>query len=190
MTHTSPVKNLSRLFWAFALCVAGCASRGDPQTTGGDPDGSSGDLAVAGCTNLVPSDVIVGPTGSGMAQAPSPGGGALVAGTYHLVTTIYYPGGGCSAVGVATSLRVSLGSANSGSLETATKTDAGDVVSESVSFVIAGTSLSVHLDCVIPDAVGVQGSVAQIPYSATPTDVQLYRSTPDCGAGIDTYQLD
>jgi hypothetical protein len=79
-------------------------------------------------------------------------------------------------------------SATEGTIQILTATAAGDTLSESASYTVTGTSPSVRIACVTPDPAGLRDSSVQIPFNATPTQLQLYKST--CGNSVDTYALD
>jgi hypothetical protein len=142
------------------------------------------------CNDLSAGAAFVEATSAQTADPPVAAGGALAAGLYHLSASTYYPAPACTVTGVATRLQVAQSSATDGTIEIVTATAAGDTLSESVSYTIAGTSLSVRIDCITPDPGGLRGSSAQVPYDATATQIQLYRSTPPCGTSVDTYLLD
>jgi hypothetical protein len=182
------VKPLARGMGALVLLAGGGCFHSAPSNDG-NLDGAAGEILSGGCNNLSPGSTIVDATNSGGAAAPTAAGGSLAAGIYHLVSTIYYPDASCASgvASVATTLRVVTEAGSSGTLETLTATAAGDAVSESVRFTSIGSSLSLRLDCVIPDPSGLQGATAQLPYTATATELDLYRSAPTCSLAIDTY---
>ena len=152
--------------------------------------GSASDAASPiACNGLLVGDLVVEATSAGTPDVPVAAGGEMPAGVYHLVSSVYYPGPTCTVVGVATRLKSAPSSATAGTIEIVTATAAGETLSESVSYTVSGTSLSVRIDCILPDP-GLRGSNAQIPFNATAAEIQLFKSTPPCGASVDTYQLD
>jgi hypothetical protein len=175
-----------------ASLAAGCWSGRGPSA--GATDASGSDLGSSACNALTAGAVVVQSTESGIWPAPSPTGGALTDGTYHLASTVYYPaaGSGCAGVGVSTGLTITSAAASTttGTVQLASTTGAGDFTTESASYTINGTSLSLRFDCVFPDAYHLRGNSAQLAYSATATAIQLYGSSAACGDRIDTYDLD
>jgi len=125
-----------------------------------------------------------------MTPAPAATGGALAAGDYHLLSSVYYPATTCAPSPLATSLRVTLASASTGTIETVTTTATGDSVNESVHFSTSGALLMLRLDCVRPDTTGLSGTAAVIPYTADAGMISLTSVTPTCGTSIDTYVVD
>ncbi len=172
--------------------TAGCWSGSGPNA--GPTDASAGDLGAYACNALAAGAVVVQSTDSGIWPAPSPTGGALTDGSYHLTSTVYYPAAGssCAGVGVSTGLSITSAAASTttGTVQLASTTNAGDFTTESASYTINGTSLSLRFDCVFPDAYHLRGSSAQLAYSATATELQLYGSSAACGDRIDSYDLD
>jgi uncharacterized phage protein gp47/JayE len=154
------------------------------------PRAADGGATVVACNDLSSGDAVVEATSAQIADPPVAAGGAMAAGLYHLSASTYYPAPACTVTGVATRLRASPSSATEGTIQIVTATAAGDRLGESVSYTTTGTSLSVRIDCISPDPGGLRGSSAQIPFSATATQIQLYRSTPPCGTSVDTYLLD
>lgn len=195
------VKRFGRYALVFAMGLTGCwgssgattgngGYAGNAGNTDGSTDGALSDLGANVCNAGDPGAAFIQPTDSGISPAPNPLGGALTDGSYHLTSTLYYPAGGCSNIGVATQLTVVSSASGTGTLQTATATTAGDFITESVSFTIKTASLSVRIDCIYPDPIGLHGSSAQIAYSASPTEIQLYGASAACGNRIDFYELD
>lgn len=172
---TSPWRGICAVFWLAAGCFNSAPRVGD------------GGATVVACNDLSTGGAVV-EASARTGSAPVATGGALTAGLYHLVGSTYYPAPTCTVTGVATRLRAAPSSATEGTIQIVTATAAGDALSESVSYTTTGTSLSVRIDCVTPDPGGLRGSSVQIPFSATPTQIQLYKST--CGTSVDTYALD
>ena len=174
--------------------ATGCWSGGGPAVgpTDGSADGSAVDLGTNACNSLPAGTVVVQSTDSGISPAPSATGGTPAGGSYHLTSTVYYPAAGCVALGTSTGLTISWASAaaTTGTLQTATVTTAGDFITESATFTINGTSLSLRIDCIFPDTFHLRGNSVQVPYSATATEIQLHGSSAACGDHIDTYDLD
>ena len=141
------------------------------------------------CNTLAFGNALVQAVDSGNAIEPAATGGALTDGSYHLTSSSYYPSANCAVDPVATKLVISSSSPTSGTMQTASVTGAGYFVSESTSYLVNDTSLQIRVDCILPDAVGLLGSAAQISYNATPTEIQLY-ATGACGSHIDVYDLD
>jgi hypothetical protein len=169
---------------ALLMCAAGCFK-------GTSPD-DAGAVDAATCSNLSPSAVTVQPQSSGTTDpVPQATGGALVAGDYHLVSSVYYPSANCSPTGVSTSLRVTLSSPTSGIIDTLTTSTAGGSVAESISFTTSRASLTLRLDCISPDPTGLGSTAAIIPYSVGDDGtIHLTTASPACGTSIDTYALD
>jgi hypothetical protein len=147
-------------------------------------------LPDAQLCNTVPfGNVFVQSMDSGNATEPAPTGGALTDGSYHLSSSSYYPSAVCAVDPVATILVISSSSPTSGTMQTASLTSRGYFLSETATYLTNDTSLQIRVDCIMPDAVGLLGSAAQISYTATPTEIQLY-ATGGCGNHIDVYDLD
>jgi hypothetical protein len=145
--------------------------------------------AVALCNDLQYGSSFVQAMNAENGTAPAPTGGAMTGGSYHLTSSTFYPLVGCAVDPVATVLQVSASSPTSGTIQTASLTSTGYILSESTSYLVNDTSLQVHIDCVVPDSAGLLGTGAQIYYSATPTEIQLY-ATGGCGNHIEVYDLD
>ena len=145
--------------------------------------------AVALCNDLQYGSSFVQAMNAENGTEPAPTGGAVTGGSYHLTSSTFYPLGGCAVDPVAIVLRVSPSSPTSGATQTASLTSTGYILSESTSYLVNDTSLQVHIDCLVPDSAGLLGTGAQIYYSATPTEIQLY-ATGGCGNHIDVYDLD
>jgi hypothetical protein len=174
---TSPARGTC----AVVLLAAGCFNSAKRS--------ASDAASPTACNELALSDLVVEATSAGTPGVPVAAGGEMPGGSYHLVSSVYYPAPACTVVGVATRLKSAPSSATAGTIEIVTATAAGDTLSESVSYTVSGASLSVRIDCILPDP-GLRGSNAQIPFNATAAEIQLFKSTPPCGASIDTYQLD
>jgi hypothetical protein len=194
--HQRPiVKRLGHCALIFVASLTGCWGSSGPTTGNGGYAGNAGnaDGSTDGaniCNGGDPGPLFVQSTDSGISPAPAALGGAITDGSYHLTSTVYYPANGCTDPGVATQLTIMTSAAGTGTLQTTTATGAGDFIGESVSFTINATSLSVRIDCIFPDLVGLRGSSAQIAYSASPTEIQLYGSSGSCGDRVDVYSLD
>jgi hypothetical protein len=173
---------------ASLLLVAGCWN-GLGSTAGGDAGGGGSTGSVA-CNGLQPGSTFVQPANTGVAQPPAAGGGQLTAGSYHLAALTYYPSVSCSAAGIATTMMVAPTSETTGTLQLVTGGDNGQMFDESLSYAIRGTSLSVRIECFVPDSSGLTGSLIVIPFNASPIEVQLYTAAGSCGSRIDTYQKD
>ena len=158
---------------------------------GGCFKGNSNPLPDAAqlCNTIPGSNAYVQPMDSGNPMEPAATGGALVDGSYHLTSSTYYPSASCVVDQVATILVISSSSATAGTMQTASVTNTNGFLSESASYLINDTSLQIRIDCIVPDAVGLLGSAAQVSYSATPTEIQLY-ATGDCGNHIEVYDQD
>jgi hypothetical protein len=169
---------------ALVMCAAGCFNSTSPSDAGA--------VDAATCSNLSPSPVTVQPQSSGTTDPVPPAtGGTLVAGNYHLVSSVYYPSATCSTIGISTSLRVTLSSPASGTIDTLTTNTAGGIVAESIRFTTSGASLTLRLDCISPDSTGLGSTAAIIPYSVGDAGtIQLTTASPACGTSIDTYALD
>jgi len=166
-----------------ATLVGGCFSSG-----GGTPD--SGNQT---CNAIPFGNAFVELTDSGNATVPAATGGALTDGSYHLTSSTYYPSiaasTACTADPIATNLVISSSSTTTGTMQTATVTSAGHFLVESTTYLINDTSLTVRIDCISPGPPSLAGNVFQSPYSAAPTELQLYGSG-DCGSHIEIYDLD
>jgi hypothetical protein len=161
---------------------------------GGCFKSSSSAVPDAQLCNSVPlGSAFVQPMDSGTPTEPAANGGALTDGSYHLTSTSYYPSyfpsSSCPVNPIATILVVSSSSPTSGTIETASVTSDGSLLSESTSYLINDASLEMRVNCIVPDAFGLLGSAAQFPYNATPTEIQLYQAGA-CGSHIDVYDLD
>jgi hypothetical protein len=168
------VKDLGRRALALAPLALAALLGGCFKSSGG------GALPDAQLCNAVPyGNAFVQAMDSGNATEPAATGGALMDGSY-------YPSSNCAVDPVAGILVVSSTSTTGGSMQTASLTNAGYFLSESTSYLINDTSLQIRVDCIVPDTVGLLGSAAQISYSATPTEIQLYASGA-CGSHIDVY---
>jgi hypothetical protein len=141
------------------------------------------------CNAIQFGNAFVQATDSGNPTEPAATGGALTDGSYHLTSSSYYPSAACTVDPVATILVISSSSPTSGTMQTASLTSASYFLSESTSYSINDTSLQIRVNCIVPDAAGLLGSAAQVSYSATPTEIQLY-ATGDCGNHIDVYDID
>ncbi len=176
----------SRFGWASAvvLAVTGCfhsASVGDAGAT----------ADTAGCSTLASSHILVQPSAAGTAPPPAATGGTLIAGNYHLASTVYYPTALCTPTEVSTNLRLTLVSPTSGTIETITITAAGDVVSEATRFTAAGTELTLSLVCISPDPSGLIRSIAVFAYTVGEAgELLLTASDPACGTSVSTYAPD
>jgi len=169
-------------------CVAVLLAAGCFNSAKRSASDAAGPIA---CNDLLPlGDPVVEATSAGTPEVPVAAGGQMPAGLYHLASSTYYPAPACTVVGVATRLSSRPTSSTVGTIEIVTTTAAGDTLSESVSYSVSGASLSARVDCISPNVAGLSGSTLQIPFTATAQQIQLYKSTPTCGAGIDTYQLD
>lgn len=161
--------------------MAGCWSKSNNALPDASPP----------CNDLKLGSSFVQEMDSANETEPAPTGGAMTSGSYHLASTTYYPNlmSGCSVAPVATVLLVTSSSPTTGTIQTASVTSAGYAATESTAYQSNGTALQTHIDCLVPDPGGVQGSAARISYSATATEIQLY--TPSgCGNRIDVYDLD
>jgi hypothetical protein len=168
---------------ALLMCAAGCFKSTSPSDAGA--------VDAATCSDLSRSTVTVQPQSSGTEPVPQATGGALVAGDYHLVSSVYYPSATCSTAGVSTSLRVTLSAPASGTIDTLTIDTAGGSVAESISFTTSGAALTLRLDCISPDPSGLGSTAAIIRYSVGDDGtIQLTTASPACGTSIDTYALD
>ncbi len=141
------------------------------------------------CNSVPLGSAFVQAMDSGTPTEPAATGGALTDGSYHLSSSSYYPSAACAVDPIATILVISSSSPTSGTMQTASVTSAGFLLSESTSYLTSDTSLQIRVNCIVPDAVGLLGSAAQISYTATPTEIQLYQ-TGTCGSHIDVYDLD
>jgi hypothetical protein len=173
----------------FAVLLGGCFSsssndNGNPLGDGGVPD-----LGDRICNAVPAGSAFVQTMDSGNATLPAATGGTLADGSYHLTSSTYYPSAACAIDPVASNLVVSSSSASSGTIQTASLTNTGYFVSESTSYQMNDTTLSSRIDCIAPDSFGVLGTAAQIVYSATATEIQIY-GTGGCGSHIDVYDLD
>lgn len=172
------------------LLVVGCWNGVGSPTGGGDPGIGGGTGSVA-CNGLQAGSTFVRPANAGTTPPPAPTGGSLAAGSYHLATTTYYPMVSCNASGLATTLVIASASETTGTFQMVTGSDGGGAAQgESLSFAIRGTSLSVRIDCITNDTGGVRGTLAEVPFTATPSQLQLYVTAPTCGTRVDTYQKD
>jgi hypothetical protein len=169
---------------ALLMCAAGCFK--------GTSSSDAGAVDAATCSDLSRSTVTVQPQNLGTTDPlPQATGGALVAGDYHLVSSVYYPSATCSTIGVSTSLRVTLSAPASGTIDTLTTDTAGGSVAESISFTASGAALTLRLDCISPDPTGLGSTAAIIQYSVGDDGtIQLTMASPACGTSIDTYALD
>jgi len=157
---------------------------------GGCFKSSSSAVPDAQLCNSVPfGSAFVQPMNSGVPTEPAATGGALTGGSYHLTSSTYYPSSCRTLDPIATILVVSSSSPTSGTIETASVTSDGSLLSESTSYLINDASLQLRVNCIVPDAFGLLGSAAQFPYNATPTEIQLYQAGA-CGSHIDVYDLD
>jgi hypothetical protein len=168
------------------LCLAGCFNSAGPSPDAGGP---------VTCNDLLPpSDALVEVTSAGSSDLPPATGGELAAGLYHLVSSLYYPAPSCAVALLSTHLKVMPSSspppAREGTIEIVTATSAGDSLSESVRYIVSDSALTIRIGCISPNTGGLAGSGARIPFNATASEIQLYQSTPGCGASIDTYRLD
>ena len=145
--------------------------------------------AVALCNDLQYGSSFVQATNSENGTEPAPTGGTVTGGSYHLTSSTFYPLAGCTVDPIATVLLVSASSPTSGTIQTASLTSTGYIGSESTSYLESGTLLQIHIDCIVPDSAGLLGTGAQIGYSATPTEIQLY-ATGGCGNHVEVYDLD
>jgi hypothetical protein len=173
----------------FAALPGGCFSssgnnNGNPLGDGGVPD-----LGDRICNAIQVGNAYVQAMDSGNETLPTATGGVLTDGSYHLTSTSFYPSAACSLDPIAANMVVSSSSSTSGTMQTASLTNVGYFISESTSYLINGTSLNARIDCVAPDSFGVLGTAAQIPYSATATEIQIYGSG-GCGNRIDIYDHD
>jgi hypothetical protein len=161
---------------------------------GGCFKSNSSALPDAQLCNSVPlGNAFVQAMDTGNPTEPAATGGTLTDGSYHLTSSSYYPSlspsSSCALDPVAGILVISSSSPTSGTMETASVTSAGFLLSESTSYLINDASLQIRVNCIVPDAVGLLGSAAQFAYNATPTEIQLYQ-TGACGSHIDVYDLD
>ncbi len=176
----------SRFGWAAAgvLAVIGCfhgASVGDAGAT----------ADASGCSTLASSHVLVQPSDTGTAAPPAAMGGTLVAGSYHLASTVYYPAALCTQTEVSTDLRMTLVSPTSGTIDTITISAAENVVSETTRFTASGTELTLSLVCILPDPSGLTRTAAVFPYTVGAAgELLLTTSDPGCGTSISTYVPD
>jgi hypothetical protein len=170
---------------AIALSISGCF-----HSASGTDAGPGVDTAT--CSTLASSGILVQPGDANTASAPAATGGTLIAGTYHLTSTVYYPAATCVPTQSGTDLRVTLTSAASGTIETVTVTAAGDVIGEVTRFVAAGTELTLSLVCVSPAAAsGVNHTGAVFPYSVDGSgNLSLTNADPNCGTSVSTYVFD
>ena len=186
-TTLAPGPCAAPLMCALLMCALPMGTAGCFRSA---PASDAGALDAAACSSLSPSTVIVQAESAGTDSPPPASGGALMAGAYHLMSSVYYPSSGCSTTGLATSLRVTLASTSTGTIDTLTTT-AGGSVSESISFTSSGTSLTLRLDCISPDPTGLGSTAAIIPYSAGDDGtIRLTTASPTCGTSIDTYVAD
>jgi len=164
---------------ALATLAGGCWSKSNNSL----PD------AAQLCNELPYGSSFVQAMNSENATLPTPTGGAVTSGSYHLTASTYYPLASCTVDPVATVLLVSASSPTGGTIQTASLTSTGFILSESTSYLSKDTSLQIHIDCIVPDSGGLLGSAAQISYNASATEIQLY-ATGGCGNHIDVYDLD
>lgn len=152
---------------------------------------SNSSLPEAGplCNDLAYGSSFVQEMNSGNATLPDSTGGAITSGSYHLTASTYYPLASCTVDPIATTLLVAASSPTSGTMQTASLTSLGYILSESTTYVVKDTSLQIHIDCIVPDSGGFRGSGAQISYNATASEIQLY-ATGGCGNHVDIYDLD
>ena len=180
----SPQRGTCAVAWLLAASLAGCFNSAARSPDAGAP---------VSCNDLLPpSDSVVEATSAGSSDVPVAVGGEMPAGLFHLVSSLYYPAPRCTVAGVATRLKSTPASSPSspGTIEIITASAGGNTLSESVSYTVSGTSLTVRIDCISPNPAGLAGSGALIPFNATANEIQLYKATPACGASIDTYQLE
>jgi hypothetical protein len=170
-----------------AGCWNGVGSFSDDA--GGGAGGSSGSVA---CNSLQPGSTFVHPGDSGMNQPPPATGGTIVDGPYHLATTTYYPKLSCGgSIGLATALVVAAASDTSGQFQLVTGGEGvTGAVGETMSYAMRGASLAVRIECITNDPGGLRGSLTEVPFNATPSQLQLYLTFGSCGLRVDTYQKD
>ncbi len=171
------------------MVLSGCWNRNNGSNENPLGDGGVPDLGDRICNAVQAGNTFIQPADSGNATAPAPTGGALTDGSYHLTSSAYYPAASCAFDPISANMVVTSSSPTSGTMQTASLTSVGYFVSESTAYEINDTSLTTRIDCIAPDAFGLLGNAAQISYSATPTEIQIYGSG-GCGNRIDIYDLD